>query len=108
MGRVARLAVYDAAIVDDEIKYGDVVATIRRMKNGKAARAGKITAELVKAAIDNTGDEADMIDGLASIFNQVLESGEPPGNGRAPLSIQCTSPVITQTGRITYLFHSSS
>ena len=36
MDRIPRLDVYDAPMVD-EIKYGDVVAAIRKMKNGKAA-----------------------------------------------------------------------
>ena len=52
--------------------------------NGKAAGSDQIIAELPKATFDSTDEEKVMSDELASIFNQILEAGEPR---RAPLRL---------------------
>ena len=51
---------------------------IRKIKkNGKASGLDLITAELLKATIDE--DEWDMVDELTQIFNRIKDTGTLPG-----------------------------
>ena len=52
MYRIASLAAYDAPDMGSSIEYHKMVVALRKMKNGKAPGLNLITAELLKATID--------------------------------------------------------